>query len=295
MKKTTKNLSLILASSMLLNQTALAASSDRGIDSLDLDISAADVAEAKKTVADLQAMANQISQLRNDLITKLNTEEKDPYIKVINFFQVSLLIINSSSVLSHLKSTERQNVVMVTTALSGVIDMILRHIKNGKNLTPADVQGMIHETTTNLLANSKPSKELTQALEDLSNLSNDISKNDSILAKKVNSAAGMSDYVAVGTLAYAILHIVAPKLAKEGDEVAKVFLPKLQDISNKVLTSTKNTMVGSNMTSNTLSAIGMVAGYSSEEAQQLIQQILTNLTKTQASLAQQISTAQSGK
>jgi len=295
MKKTTKNLSLILASSMLLNQTALAASSDRGIDSLDLDISAADVAEAKKTVADLQAMVVQIEQLRKDLNTKMSSEEKDPVLKYINAIQTGILFINSASVTSHLKSQERANIALVSAAVTSILDMIIRHYKAGETLTAANIQSMISETSSNLLTTSKPSKELTAALTDLSQLSNEISANNNQLVNAIKAMGGSSDAVAIGTVAYVILHFVAPKLAKEGDEAVKTFLPKLQELSNKALTSTKGGFTATNLGSNALGVLGMAAGYNSVEAQQLVKKIMTNLDRTQASLAQQISTAQSGK
>ena len=295
MKKTTKNLSLILASSMLLNQTALAAASDRAVNSLDLDISAADIAEAQKTVEDLKQMVSQIEQLRKDLTVKMNSEEKDPVLKYINAIQTGLLFINSASVTSHLKSQERANVALVSAAVTSICDMIIRHYKAGETLTAANIQSMISETSTSLLANSKPSKELTAALTDLSQLSNEISANNSQLVNAIKAMGGSSDAVAIGTVAYVILHFVAPKLAKEGDEAVKTFLPKLQELSNKALASTKGGFAATNLGSNAIGVLGMAAGYNSEEAQQLVKKIMINLDRTQASLYQQINAAKSAK
>ena len=295
MKKTTKNLSLILASSMLLNQTALAAASDRAVNSLDLDISAADIAEAQKTVEDLKQMVSQIEQLRKDLTVKMNSEEKDPVLKYINAIQTGLLFINSASVTSHLKSQERANVALVSAAVTSICDMIIRHYKAGERLTAANIQSMISETSTSLLANSKPSKELTAALTDLSQLSNEISANNSQLVNAIKAMGGSSDAVAIGTVAYVILHFVAPKLAKEGDEAVKTFLPKLQELSNKALASTKGGFAATNLGSNAIGVLGMAAGYNSEEAQQLVKKIMINLDRTQASLYQQINAAKSAK
>ncbi|MFN3697272.1 MAG: hypothetical protein ACK4VO_07515 [Pseudobdellovibrio sp.] len=292
MKKMTKNISLIVASSMLFNQTLLATTmADRNVNALDLaDITAADIAEAEKTVKDLQIMVEQIDKLRKDLVTKMNSEEKDPVLKYINTIQTGLLFINSASVTAHLQSKERTNIALVTAAVTAICDMIVRHYKAGETLTAANIQSMISETSSNLLQHSKPSKELTAALTDLSQLSNEISANNSQLVNAIKAMGGSSDAVAVGTVAYVILHFVAPKLAKEGDEAIKTFLPKLQELSNKALTTTKGGFAATNLGSNAVGVLGMAAGYNSEEARQLVRKIMINLDRTQASLTQQIST-----
>jgi hypothetical protein len=255
-----------------------------------------------ESVADLKMALSEVIRLQNQLKTVTNQNEKDIILKYANKLQVVLVALTTAVMHGQFKATQQSTMLLSLGTASAVLNAYIRHYKADKNITAEDLSRLVFESSTEISNNKAMTSEMKDIVLSLNQASSMLIENKGAMEEMIKSLGGGQDLVVLGSVVYLVLHLVSPKTAQSVDAVAKDVLPKVKlilqnvrQLSQKAVEATKKPTTVTAGAAGAPDIIGLAAGLSTEESQNLILQTLINLDTTAQKIKTEIRRLETGK
>jgi hypothetical protein len=199
---------------------------------------------------------------------------------------MALLVISSASMYAHLTKTEASNVKLGTSVAALLLNKFIEYRKEHKTLDGKAISEKIIETSNQISQMDGIPEDVLKVKQELNGLTIELLKNEGDLQNIVKGLSGSSsDLVLAANVAYLVLHIAYPKLAKEADGLLKnKALQKAIDLGQKPAAALGTTSGITGVTDLVSATLGM----NSEKSKNLITTTLINLDTAASNLKYEI-------
>jgi hypothetical protein len=277
-------LALTVSSTLLLNsfQMAMASTPVAG------EMSEAKLQEmydskaSPKTTAELAQTLVEIQNLMTTLKKMNDTNESDVFLNYASKIQMALLAISSASMYAHLTKTEASNVKLGTSVAALLLNKFIEYRKEHRTLDPKAISAKIIETSNQISQMDGVPADVLKVKQELNALTLDLLKNEGDLQNIVKGLSGSSsDLILAANVAYLVLHVAYPKLAKEADGLLKnKALQKALELGQKPTAALGTTSGITGVTDLVSATLGM----NSEKSRNLVTTTLINLDTAASNL-----------
>lgn len=297
----TKHTSILLASLLLIQNTAMAGVLDspaaqlKGAQPMSIEDLEALVNEAApEAMAELKVTLKQVEQMAASLRAIQETNDVDPVLNFANKAQVVLIGASAMLIHSHMKSAEKAKYQLQLAAATALLNSLIRHYSDIKNLKPTEIGSFLTKFNQEMTENKMLTPELLEMSNSISEISSQLLAEKSTIDSIVSAMGGSSDIATAALVVLSIAHWVNPKLAKEGEAIVKTMSQKLATSGANMAQQGRVVGVSGGM-AGVPDLIGMTLGMDAEKSQVMITTTLNALQAASLKLKAEIQQKQSVK
>lgn len=297
----TKHTSILLASLLLIQNTAMAGVLDspaaqlKGAQPMSIEDLEALVNEAApEAMAELKVTLKQVEQMAASLRAIQETNDVDPVLNFANKAQVVLIGASAMLIHSHMKSAEKAKYQLQLAAATALLNSLIRHYSDIKNLKPTEIGSFLTKFNQEMTENKMLTPELLEMSNSISEISSQLLAEKSTIDSIVSAMGGSSDIATATLVVLSIAHWVNPKLAKEGEAIVKTMSQKLATSGANMAQQGRVVGVSGGM-AGVPDLIGMTLGMDAEKSQVMITTTLNALQAASLKLKAEIQQKQSVK
>lgn len=243
-----------------------------------------------KTTQELVEALNEVKSLMGKLNDISNTTDSDVILKYANKTQVVLVSLTALTMRSHFKSAETTNAILALSVASMGLNTFISHYKQTNKVDATLLSQIVFDSSRELSKSGDLSPEIEKITASLNTISSSLLENQSQITSLVSNLGGTQDMALLASFSYLLLHLIAPRIAKETDGFMKNVLPKIQQgLTKGTEIAKKPIAIGATSAAGIPDILGMTLGLSSEQSHKLILATRINLDSTANKLIAEIS------